>query len=136
MELRSHVKSTRYPLASGSSAFTCQVSRSMSGSSVCSGESCGGSVSEISTPSPPYEAQFFHREMAPHGLSNLARDFDQQSDYSTNYSNTTTPLHTPVNSRRGSHESVLSTDSRDQNNLQAILEKHKTDTDTMECDQI
>ena len=74
--------------------------------------------------------------MAPHGLSNLVRDFDQQSDYSTNYSNTTTPLHTPVNSRRGSHESVLSTDSRDQNNLQAILEKHKTETDTMECDQI
>lgn len=137
MELRSHKSpNTRHPLASGSSAFTCQVAkdRLISGSSVCSGESCGGSLSEISTPSPPYEAQFLHKDHN-HGISNLVRDFDHQSDYS----NATTPLHTPVNSRRGSHESILSTDSRDHNTLlHAILEKHKTDQDqtNMDCDSL
>ena len=110
MELRSHKGSRVHPLISGSSAFTCQVSRSMSVSSICSGDSISG-ISEISTPSPPYGLQFDSFQKEP-GISSLARDWPENSDYS----NSTTPLHTPVNSRRGSHDSILSTDSRDNQN--------------------
>ena len=110
MELRSQKGSRVHPLISGSSAFTCQVSRSMSVSSICSGDSISG-ISEISTPSPPYGLQFDSFQKEP-GISSLARDWPENSDYS----NSTTPLHTPVNSRRGSHDSILSTDSRDNQN--------------------
>lgn len=106
MELRSH-KVNR-------SAFTCQVGRSISLSSICSGESTFSS-SDI----PPFEFSF---KDGPNGISNLARDYDlPSSDQSTS----NTPLHTPVNSRRGSHDSLLSTESRDAL-LNSLFDKHKS----------